>query len=270
MKRSIPILLYHHISPDREITPSGFERQLRWLLDQGYRSLSVSELMDVVRGRPGHSDQPGFVVTFDDGYLDNWVYAYPILRKLTVKAAVYLVTERVENHPSPRVNLELKDTRSGERNPGGFLSWAEAREMAASGLVEFGSHTQTHRGFVRSRTYENLEQELILSKQMIEAELKRPCLHLAWPWGDYETTWWPLLEKAGYETAMTTLSGANTTGSNPLALKRFKVSQENLDWLASRIRWNSRALAAQSYALMYGWDRRFKTWIQSESPYSHG
>jgi peptidoglycan/xylan/chitin deacetylase (PgdA/CDA1 family) len=269
MKRSIPILMYHHVSPDREITPAGFERQLRWLLDQGYRSLSMAELTAIIQGRSAEG-QPGFVVTFDDGYLDNWVYAFPILQKLGVKAVLYLVTDRVENHAAPRTSIHLIDTKSREREAGGFISWAEARAMAASGLIEIGSHTHTHRNFVRTQLYENLEQELAQSRALIETELKKPCVHLAWPWGDYEAAWWPSVKRTGYETAMTTQAGANTVGTHPYSLKRFKVSRESVEWLAGRMRWNSRALAAQSYALVYGLDRRFKTWLHAESPYSHG
>ena len=243
-------MLYHHVSPEREITPQGFERQLRWLLDQGYQSLSMSELVAVIKGQ-AEPERPGFVVTFDDGYLDNWTTAFPILKKLSVQAVMYLVTERI-----------------GKTD--GFISWMDARAMAASGLVEFGSHTHTHRHFIRTERYDNLEQELMVSKQLVETELKRPCTHLAWPWGDYETGWWPLLEKTGFQTAMTTQAGANTVGTPPFALKRFKVSREDLEWLAGRCRWNSRALAARSFALMYGWDRRLKTWLHAESPYSHG
>lgn len=269
MKRSIPILLYHHVSPDREITPEGFERQLRWLLDQGYRSLSMSELMDVTQGRAS-ADTPGFVLTLDDGYLDNWVYVFPILKKLSVKATIFLVTEKIETHTEPRTVQGALDTKSREREPGGFISWAEARVMAGSGLVEFGSHTNTHRHWTRKEKYANIEEELAVSKQVIEAELKRPCLHLAWPWGDYETSWWPLLEKMGYETALTTEAGANTRGTNPFALKRISVRRDTVDWLAGRLRWNGSAFAANSYALMYGWDRKLKTLLRAESPYSHG
>jgi len=84
-------------------------------------------------------------VTFDDGYLDNWVHAFPVLKKLGVKAAMYLVTSLVERQALPREGVAVSDTRRRERDPGGFLSWAEARAMADSGLVTFGSHTHTHR-----------------------------------------------------------------------------------------------------------------------------
>ena len=268
MKRSIPILMYHHVSPDREITPEAFERQMQVLLRQGYQSLSMDEIIQIVRG-----EQPmlarGFAVTFDDGYFDNWVFVYPILKRLGVKAAMYLVTSRVEEH-EPRREVRLTDTKTNERGSGGFLSWSEAREMADSGLVTFGSHTHTHRHWIRRQEYENLEIELRDSKAMIEEELKRPCYHLAWPWGDYETAWWPMLERLDYRSAVTTRSGANTVGTNPFALQRVRVSRGASEWLLSRLRWHANTWAASGFGLLHGCDRRLKQWVQRESPYSHG
>jgi peptidoglycan/xylan/chitin deacetylase (PgdA/CDA1 family) len=269
MKRSIPILLYHHISPDREMTPQAFERQLRFLLDQGYESLSMDEVLAVSEGRRPVNHR-AFAVTFDDGYLDNWLCAFPILQKLGVKAAMYLVTERVENEAKPRRVEGMIDTKSSERAPGGFLSWSEVGAMAASGLVTFGSHTHTHRHFVRQEPYENLDIELRQSKRLIEEHLGRSCDHLAWPWGDFETAWWKDVRSIGYRTAVTTLSGANTTGTNPLSLKRLKMSRPSVDWFARRLRWSREALPAALVGPFHGLDRRFKSWIQSESPYSHG
>lgn len=268
MKRSIPILLYHHVSPDREITPAGFERQLRWLLEQGYQCLSMEEVLKRIRGEYS-IDRPAFAVTFDDGYLDNWIYAFPILKNLGVNATVYVVTERVESGPARSLPPVL-DTRANERGPGGFLAWSELREMAASGLVAVGSHTHTHRHFMRRDRYDDLDRELSVSKGIIEKELGRPCFHFSWPWGDYRTEWWNLLQQAGYKTAVTTRAGANALGTAPYALKRMKVSREDLGWLAQRCRWTSQALAAQSFGFFYGWDRRLKSWLQGESPYSHG
>lgn len=251
MKRSIPILLYHHVAPDREITPEGFERQLRYLLDQGYQSLSMEELLKVIRGQ-WEPERPGFVLAFDDGYTDNRVYAFPVLQKLDVKALIYLVTERVESHAA------------------GFLSWSEVREMANSRQVCVGSHTHTHRHFVRREPYADLETELRRSKELIESQTGAPCDHLAWPWGDFETEWQALAQGVGYRSAATTLSGANAAGTNPYELKRISVRRVDLEWLATRLRWNTRALTAQAFGLFYGWDRRFKVWWNAESPYPHG
>jgi hypothetical protein len=137
-------------------------------------------------------------------------------------------------------------------------------------LIEFGSHTHTHRNFVRRHPYENLKNELMMSKNVIEKETGCPCHHLAWPWGDYEKAWWPLVKEVGYTSAMTTQAGANSSRTSPYGLKRFKVSHEGVNWLHGRMRWHAHAWSASSFALFYGWDRRFKTWLHSETPYSHG
>jgi peptidoglycan/xylan/chitin deacetylase (PgdA/CDA1 family) len=249
MRPSTPILLYHHIASDREITPQGFENQLRFLLDQGYRSLSMNNLVQNIRGEKTIA-APGFVLTFDDGYQDNYTHAFSILQKLSVQALVYLVTERIGAE--------------------GFLSWEQIQAMSASGLVTFGSHTHTHRHFVRRETYQNLEEELMRSKELIETQTKKSCEHFAWPWGDYETEWLALVQKIGYHSAATTLSGANVPGSNPYQLKRVNIRRQSTEWLKSRMRWNASALAAAAIGPLYGLDRRFKVWWNKESPYSHG
>src|SRR5262249_36631270 len=154
-------------------------------------------------------------VTFDDGYRNNWTVAFPVLQKLSVPATIYLVTEKIGSD--------------------GFLSWDDARTMAESGLVTFGSHTHTHRHFVRREPYQNLEEELRTSKSLIEEKLGKPCRHLAWPWGDYEDKWLPLVEKEGYRSAATTRMGANISGSDPFRLKRLNVRRPDFDWFATRL-----------------------------------
>ena len=249
MKRSVPILLYHHVSPERDITPMGFEVQLRSLLDEGYEALSMNSLAQVISGKKTVT-KLSFAVTFDDGYQDNVQHAFPVLQKLAIPAMIYLVTEKIGTE--------------------GFLSWTDIRTMAASGLVTYGSHTHTHRHFVRREPYQKLEEELYKSKALIEGELKTSCEHLAWPWGDYETEWLPLVKKLGYATAATTLSGANAEGTNSYELRRINIRRPSADQLLSRLKWNAFSAPASAFGLFYGWDRRFKVWWNKESPYSHG
>jgi len=249
MKRSIPILLYHHVAPGRQITPEAFEAQLRRLKDEGYAGLSMDDLVRSVRGEKAPPPR-SYAVSFDDGYQDNQTHAFPVLQRLSIPAIIYLVTERVGTE--------------------GFLSWEGIRAMSGSDLITFGSHTQTHRHFVRREPYADVNDELQKSKDIIDDRVGKPCRHLAWPWGDYEDDWLPLVKSAGYRSAATTLSGANTSGKDPYALKRINVRRADIDWFLSRLRRNRWALQADLLGPLNAMDRRLKVWWNNESPYSHG
>jgi peptidoglycan/xylan/chitin deacetylase (PgdA/CDA1 family) len=249
MRRSVPILLYHHVAADREITSAVLERQLRSMLDQGCQCFSMDQLLNVLRGDQ-RVTAPAFVVTFDDGYQDNWAHAFPVLKELSLPATMYVVTDRIGTE--------------------GFLSWSDIETMASSGLVTFGSHTRTHRHFVRRETYANLDDELRQSKAILEEKLGKSCDHLAWPWGDYETAWLPLVKAIGYRSAATTLSGANGEGKDPYKLKRINIRKPELDWFHQRLNRNQWALSADVFGQFNGLDRRLKVWWNNETPYSHG
>jgi hypothetical protein len=87
------------------------------------------------------------VLTFDDGYLDNWVYAYPILKKYGHRAVIWISTDFVDTSNGLRPTLEdlwAGRIGEGELDNLGYLSWMEMREMVGSGLVEIQSHAKTH------------------------------------------------------------------------------------------------------------------------------
>lgn len=249
MKPSIPILLYHHVAPEGPISPAAFEAQLRFLQERGWTALAID---DVIRMVGGQKEVPAraFALTFDDGYRDNWTEAFPVLQRLSMRAVIYLVTERIG---TPE-----------------FLTWPDIEAMADSGLVTFGSHTHTHRHFIRGERYQDLEQELGQSKALIEERLGKLCQDLAWPWGDYETGWLPLVKHIGYRSAATVSSGANTLGKDPYALKRIPVRRPDLDWFRRRLFRNQWAVPAALLGPFNGLDRRFKVWWHHETPYAHG
>ncbi len=123
----LQVLMYHHLWKDADagaevdgwtIGPQRFREDLQWLRDHGYTTVLPSE---VIRGDP--LPRRAVLLTFDDGYESFYTLAYPILQEFGDKAVVSLITHSVE-----------------EGNPG-YLTWEECREMAQSGLVEFGSHT---------------------------------------------------------------------------------------------------------------------------------
>src|SRR5690625_3549760 len=82
---NIPVLMYHHVGPtggSLTVSAEHFEQQIRGLAEKGYRSLGAAELEGFFRGQA--VAPKSVVLTFDDGYLDNWVYAHPVLEKYGV------------------------------------------------------------------------------------------------------------------------------------------------------------------------------------------
>ena len=87
------------------------------------------------------------VITFDDGFLDNWIWAYPLLKKYDLKATIFVCPEFVDDREVKRPNLEdywRNEASKEELNQLGYLSWAEMKSMLSSGLIDIQSHTMSH------------------------------------------------------------------------------------------------------------------------------
>src|SRR5512133_377239 len=99
MSVAIPVLMYHHINPNRgdtvTVSPEIFSAQMHYLATAGYRTLSLPELLQHVSGACP-LDEKSVVITFDDGWLDNYLLAVPELERLRFKAAFFVITARVD------------------------------------------------------------------------------------------------------------------------------------------------------------------------------
>ncbi len=161
---SVPVLLYHHINYDNDvlsISPEVFEAHLKYLKQEGYVSIDDEELaLYMIEGKKDW--QKAVVITFDDGYLDTWVWAFPLLKKYGFKALLFLVTWNVEEEESLGYNLD--DVYTGriplERLPkceaqyaivDGYkhkqeskLCWSEVRFMDKSGIIKVLPHSRMH------------------------------------------------------------------------------------------------------------------------------
>lgn len=157
----IPIVYYHSIGP---INP-GWNRnfltlELKYFRDQldyfarGYQVIGLREYWEI-RNELRDPVNNALVITFDDGFLDNWVWAFPWLKKYGFKATIFVSPEFVDLKNGIRPNLDdYEQGRAGlnEITRWGYLSWEEMRLMEKSGLVDIQSHTMTHtRYFVSDR-----------------------------------------------------------------------------------------------------------------------
>ncbi len=160
--KSIPVLSYHCIndkingSIDMHVSPKAFEKQIKDIIDRGYTPITFADLKNNKT-----IDKP-IIITFDDGYEDNYYNAYPILKKYGVRATIFLVTDFI-----------------GKPN---CLSLSQITQM--KDLIDFQSHTMSHRRLTELGSRE-LEYELSQSRIKLEALLNKKIDVIAYPYGSY-------------------------------------------------------------------------------------
>jgi peptidoglycan/xylan/chitin deacetylase (PgdA/CDA1 family) len=233
------ILMYHMISqPQRglrfnglRVSPYMFERQLRWFRQHGWKSFTVSEMLEAGDRLPDKV----FVITFDDGYADNLLRALPLLQKYACKATLYLVVDRFGRDWSVARKAHHDD---GELKSEAKLSDEQVEALLRSGCVELGSHGMTHANFTRLSTAEVM-YELQASKHSLEKRFNVAVTSFAFPFGLYTAEQVALVEQAGYRSAVTTEEGIEALqDAKILELKRIKISGKD-SWLAFLIRMRS-------------------------------
>lgn len=172
---SLPVLMYHYISNypgSISISPELFEIHCREMARAGWRGVSLDQAEEYfINGRP--LPAKSILITFDDGYLDNYLYAWPILKRYEHKGVIFAVTNYIENSDQVRPNMDavwngrisrdelakqydqpVKTHHLGfEQRQDLFFSWAEAREMEKSGVIRVASHSASHLAVFASDKY---------------------------------------------------------------------------------------------------------------------
>ena len=259
--RTIPVFMYHHVNPHKgdmvTVTPGVFDAQMKFLSETGYRTLSADELVEFAGGNLAIKGK-AVAVTFDDGYLDNYVHAFPILKKYGIKAILFLAADWVEK--SSRVmnkweisipsHKEGKDLMSGGRFHKVVMNWDMIREMQDSKLVEFYSHTMTHRRCAEL-TEEELKRELKDSKTILEERLNRPCPYICWPKGSYNESSVRIAKESGYKALFTTERDIVQHGSDMFHLGRIVV-KDDLKWFKRKLMIYTNPLLSRLYLAVRG------------------
>lgn len=155
MNRNIPILYFHSIAPAKDkgwyknhltLELIYFEDLIKRLSKNKYIFIHLDEYFHLISSN-NYSKEKYICLTFDDGYLDNYVFAYPILRKYNAKGTIFVCPEYTPDNPGLRPTLENvkeKIEEHGELKTRGFISWEEMKEMEYSGIIDIQSHTLTH------------------------------------------------------------------------------------------------------------------------------
>jgi peptidoglycan/xylan/chitin deacetylase (PgdA/CDA1 family) len=200
----VPILMYHslavHPLNTLQIPPDSFAAQMQYLHSAGYNTITFEDLEDWQAGKP--IPVKPVLITFDDGYEDNYIFAYPVLQQYGFKATIFLISEHVG---TPR-----------------HLTWGEIAQMRASGLIEFGAHTETHQDLT-TLTSDQQTEEISGSKQAIEGHLGSPVIAFDYPSGRYNDAVVEKTAQAGYEFAVTTDPGYASLDQGLLTLHRVRI-----------------------------------------------
>ena len=243
-ERNVPVLMYHHINAHSgdtaTVTPEVFAAQLQFLHNEGYQALSADELIEFVAGKKRIKTKV-VVITFDDGWLDNYLYAVSLLSKYQCKATFFIITARVDaaslRERSDRADIPDHNTAKqliASGNAGQVvLDWNLIYDLEESGLFRFYSHTVTHRRSVDLLPLELLA-ELVESKERIEKKLGKGCEYLCWPYGSFSADTVSAAKDAGYKALFTTLDGFCEPGMDPYMIKRIEVENSVL-WLENRL-----------------------------------
>ncbi len=200
-----PILLYHHVGAPRagrfSVTPAQFADQLKWLRDQGYRSVSVDDIAAALQGGPPLPPRP-IAITFDDGWSDQFDIALPLLSEFGFKATFFVVSGWVGRGSA-------------------LMTWNEVRELRARGHW-IGSHSVTH-GAAAKQADSVLAYEVIQSRNAISRALGGPPTVFAFPLGSLDARAVALARAAGYVAAVDVQANPLQRVSLLYRLKRIEM-----------------------------------------------
>ncbi len=169
-KLLVPVFMYHHVSnlPVRDyldfnltVTTTNFDAQLTWLQQQGYHSITMTELFDALyygKALPAHP----MILTFDDGYYDMYSDALPALLAHHYRGVFFVITGMIG---------------------GRYMTWEQVRTLAQDGM-EMASHTIHHVNVGQPPAWTSTQNELLLSKETLETQVRQPVQFFCYPTGE--------------------------------------------------------------------------------------
>lgn len=211
-----PILMYHYINdeePHRSklgVSPATFEKQMRFLRRHNYNVITLEELANLIAGK-NKIPRKTVAITFDDGYLDNYTNAYPVLKKYNIPATIFVVINRI-----------------GKRLGGDdYMSWQQIKDLAESGLITIGSHSISHPNLSEIESEDKLQYEMLESKKILEEGLRKRVDFFSYPFGGVNIKVRASAARAGYKACVGTNFPRDYPNDDIYALKRLRISENS-------------------------------------------
>lgn len=206
----VPIMMYHHVNESIETEPmivsaDLFRWQMEYLREHRFRVISLDRFVDAkINGRK--IPKKSVVITFDDGFEDNYTYAYPILKEFGFPATIFV--------PSSQLGLD------------GQMTLEQLKEMAADDLITIGSHTREHL-YLPDLEPPEQKTEILGSKEELEKLLNIEVDHFAYPVGGFDETSKKFVKESGYKSASTTNRGSDRLNNDLFEINRIRFSNKD-------------------------------------------
>jgi peptidoglycan/xylan/chitin deacetylase (PgdA/CDA1 family) len=202
----VPIIMYHKIDGNSavsrlSVSPENFRAQMKFLKKHKYNVVRLEDLAEMLKEKKLPSKT--IAITFDDGYEDNYLNAYPVLKETGLTATIFVIPAMVGKE--------------------GYLTWGQIAEMSESGIVTIGSHTLTH-SWLPGMAVQQLDREITDSKSSIESHLGKKVNTFSYPLGGFNKDVRDRVIKAGYKISAATNPGKKYPKHDLFAMKRLRIS----------------------------------------------
>lgn len=204
-----PILMYHSVNPNAlpenrlAVSVRAFQRQMDFLKRNHYNVLPLEDLANLIKenkGIPNHT----CAITLDDGYRDNYIYAFPILKRYELPATMFIIVNEVGRQDR--------------------LSWDQIKTMQDSGIITFGSHSLGPEPLKNIESEQELRAQIFDSKKILEEKLGHKINLFSYPEGGFNPKIRQLVRDAGYKASVATSPGKKFANNDIFALKRLRIS----------------------------------------------
>ncbi len=223
----LPIIMYHQVKTFKlgkdVISPTEFESDLQYLVKNNYTTITMSDLIDYVYNGSALPQKP-IILTFDDGYLNNYVYAFPLLKKYKMEIVLSVIGKNVDDFTKvPDDNIDYS-----------HANWDQLNEMISSGYVEiqnhsYNMHSQTSRygcKRMRGETLEHYKKALEEDIMNFQVEIYQKTGQIpntfAYPYGGISDCTDSILFEFGFKATLTCKYGVNTIKTDPACLFGLK------------------------------------------------
>lgn len=212
------VLLYHSIAnPVQEdtlglrVTPEVFCTQMEFLHNHHYKVCKIKDLVDCLINKTGLPEK-SVGIAFDDGYNDNFINAFPVLKRFGFPATIFLRVDSLNG-------IEKKDKYWEKWD---YLSEDEVKKMLASGIIDIGSHTISHVK-LSGLSKEILKEEIVGSKARLENLIGQQLDLFSFPFGCLNSSAKDLIRSSGYKAAFSSFAGINIYSTDRFELRRTEI-----------------------------------------------